>query len=138
MLQAPFSEIYCSPHIDWQHRPAHFDSLSRVRCAYERDALAFEPPCTFSKWEWGLRLDFHQIFGDAEVVHIHAQNGLLSWLFDRSMYGAHLNSLGLRADNAFGCLSNFLFQPSRLLHEQLPTDVMDTLATEVVIGIQIR
>ena len=136
-MQAPFSDIYCSPHIDWQRHPAQVDSLSKVECSWEFEGY-FHPPCTFGKDNRSIEVDFSQAFGDIELAHFQAQNGLLSWLFDRPMYADHLNSLGLTPDNAFGCLSNFLFQPTAYLQEQLPVHVLKALAEDLVIGIQIR
>lgn len=137
-LQAPLSDILCSPHVHWQYQPENLDILSKVDCLYEKDDRDFQPPCTFGKIHRDLYVDFSNAFGDQEIVQIQAQNGLLSWLYDHPTYAGQLNALGLTVDNAYGCLSNFIFQASPSLQKQLPASVLQAMATGPVIGIQIR
>ena len=137
-LQAPLSDILCSPHVYWQYQPENLDILSKVDCLYEKDDRDFQPPCTFGKLHRDLYVDFSNAFGDQEIVQIQAQNGLLSWLYDHPTYAGQLNALGLTVDNAYGCLSNFIFQASPSLQKQLPASVLQAMATGPVIGIQIR
>lgn len=137
-MQAPLSTVFCSPHIQWQHRPHGSDNLTTVKCLWEMDNRDFEPPCTFGKGSSSVDIDFVRAFGDHEMVQITAQNGLLSWLFSHPTYASQLQLLGLTPDNAYGCLSNFIFQAAPALQQQLPPNVMQAIRTSTVIGIQIR
>ena len=128
------SDVFCSPFIHWGHAPAN---MTAVNCHWERDGTELQLPCTFGK-EAPLDIDFNATFGKTELVQIWAQNGLLSWLFARPQYVSQLNSLGLTIENAYGCLSNFIFQPAKKLQEQLPPGVAQSLQNNMVIGIQIR
>ena len=114
------------------------DSLDKLDCLWDSEDRDFQAPCTFSKWDQSVELDFAEAFGDRELVQITARSGLLHWLFDHPMYASHLLALGLTADNAYGCLSNYLFQATPALQKQLPGDVLETLSVNTVIGIQIR
>ena len=138
VMQDPLSTAFCSPHIEWQHQPKQLDRLSKAECLWEQGDEDFEPPCTFRKWVQSLDIDFIQAFGDNEIVQITANNGLLGWLFDRPAHASHLQTMGLTRDNAYGCLSNFLFQAAPNLQRQLPRGVLQVLKTNTVIGIQIR
>lgn len=114
------------------------DSLDKLDCLWDSEDRDFQAPCTFSKWDQSVELDFAEAFGDHELVQITARSGLLHWLFDHPMYASQLLALGLTADNAYGCLSNYLFQATPALQKQLPGDVLETLSVNTVIGIQIR
>ena len=114
------------------------DSLNKLDCLWDSEDRDFQAPCTFSKWDQSVELDFAEAFGDQELVQITARTGLLHWLFDHPMYASYLGALGLTADNAYGCLSNYLFQATPALQKQLPSDVLETLSINTVIGIQIR
>lgn len=111
--------------------------MTTVDCHWERDDSDLQPPCSFGKQQL-IELDFKSAFGDVEMVQVHAQNGLLSWLFARSTYAEHLLRLGLTQDNVYGCLANFMLQAAPRLQDKLPSNVMQTLQDNVVIGIQIR
>lgn len=137
-MQAPLSDVFCSPHIQWQHKPQDLNTLTTVDCLWEMDNRAFQPPCTFGKTNSSINVHFGQAFGDFELVQIKAQNGLLRWLFAHPVYAIQLQALGLTMDNAYGCLSNFIFQPAPALRQQLPTHMMQAIRTGTVIGIQIR
>lgn len=114
------------------------DSLDKLDCLWDSEDRDFQAPCTFSKWDQSVELDFAEAFGDQELVQITARSGLLHWLFDHPIYASQLLALGLTADNAYGCLSNYLFQATPALQKQLPGDVLETLSVNTVIGIQIR
>ena len=138
-VQDPLSDVFCSAHIQWQHRPQNLDSLTRLNCSWENNDAAFESPCTFGKHSSSsLEVDFDKAFGDTEMVQIHAQNGLLNWLFKHPIYAGLLNKLGLNINNAYGCLSNFAFQAAPTLQQQLPGDVLQALRNSTVIGLQVR
>ena len=100
--------------------------------------MPFRKPCTFWKGDTSLTLNFTKVFGDVELVQITAQNGLLSWLFDRPEHRNYLHSLGLTVANAYGCLSNYLFEANTELRSVLPPDVLEVLEVNTVIGLQIR
>lgn len=141
LLQAPLSEFFCSPHIQWQHwagTSQDLDSLDKLECLFDTDDREFQSPCSFSKWDQSVDIDFTNAFGDHELIQVTARSGLLHWLFDHPQHASYLQSIGLTADNAFGCLSNFLFQATPALQKQLPGDVLETLSINTVIGIQIR
>ena len=72
------------------------------------------------------------------MVQIHAQNGLLNWLFKHPKYAGLLSNLGLDINNAYGCLSNFAFQAAPTLQQQLPGNVLQALSNGTVIGLQVR
>ncbi|DBB01882.1 TPA: hypothetical protein ACH3X1_000483 [Trebouxia sp. C0004] len=114
------------------------DSLDKLDCLWDSEDRDFQAPCTFSKWDQSVEPDFAEAFGDQELVQITARSGLLHWLFDHPKYASYLLTLGLTADNAYGCLSNYLFQATPALQKQLPGDVLETLSINTVIGIQIR
>lgn len=104
LLQAPLSEYFCSPHIHWQHWVGmlkDLDSLDKLDCLWDSEDRDFQAPCTFSKWDQSVELDFAEAFGDRELVQITARTGLLHWLFDHHKYASHLLALGLTADNAY-------------------------------------
>lgn len=111
--------------------------MTTVDCHWEKDETELQKPCTFGK-EKVIDVDFEEAFGDVELVQIFAQNGLLSWLFARPKYADHLTSIGLTKDNAYSCLSNFIFQAAPKLQAQLPRPVLQALQDNIVIGIQIR
>ncbi|KAL0032976.1 hypothetical protein WJX77_009155 [Trebouxia sp. C0004] len=139
--KAPLTEFFCSPHIHWQHwlgMSKDLDSLDKLDCLWDSEDRDFQAPCTFSKWDQSVEPDFAEAFGDQELVQITARSGLLHWLFDHPKYASYLLTLGLTADNAYGCLSNYLFQATPALQKQLPGDVLETLSINTVIGIQIR
>ncbi|KAL0039332.1 hypothetical protein WJX79_003745 [Trebouxia sp. C0005] len=139
--KAPLSEFFCSSHIQWQHWlgvSKDLDSLDKLDCLWDSEDRDFEAPCTFSKWDQSVELDFAEVFGDHELVQITARTGLLHWLLDHPKYASYLLALGLTADNAYECLSNYLFQATPALQKQLPGDVLETLSINTVIGIQIR
>ncbi|KAL0044752.1 hypothetical protein WJX82_008141 [Trebouxia sp. C0006] len=139
--KAALSEYFCSPHIHWQHWlgiSKDLDSLDKLDCLWDLEDRDFQEPCTFSKWDQSVDLDFAGAFGDRELVQVTARTGLLHWLFDHPKYASYLLALGLTADNACGCLSNYLFQATPALQKQLPGNVLETLSINTVIGIQIR
>ena len=141
LFQAALSEYFCSPHIHWQHWlgiSKDLDSLDKLDCLWDLEDRDFQEPCTFSKWDQSVELDFAEAFGDRELVQVTARTGLLHWLFDHPKYASYLLALGLTADNAYGCLSNYLFQATPALQKQLPGNVLETLSINTVIGIQIR
>lgn len=72
------------------------------------------------------------------MVQIFAQNGLLNWLFKHPVYASRLQTLGLDINHAFGCLSNFIFQAGSELQQQLPQNLLQTLNSRTVIGLQVR
>ena len=113
--------------------------MTKLSCLWENDDRQYQPPCTFGKWfQSSAEVDFDQAFGDTEMVQIFAQNGLLNWLFKHPVYASRLHALGLDINQAFGCLSNFIFQAGPELQQQLPENLLQTLSSETVIGVQVR
>ncbi|KAI8075949.1 uncharacterized protein B0P05DRAFT_572662 [Gilbertella persicaria] len=141
----PLETIWERPHIDWSHDPAEMEALftddTNPFLGYQKVDLLNKKlkNLTGVMFPDGGNTDFNDLW-NGTYIETRSNRGYIIRTFQLSQkYKKILNAMGLTKENAFRCITNFLFRPTigsrRFLNAYKSLFGMKSVLS---IGIQIR
>ncbi|KAI8385809.1 hypothetical protein BD560DRAFT_384425 [Blakeslea trispora] len=141
----PLETIWERPHIEWSHDPAEMEALftdnTNPLLGYQKVDLLNRKykNLTATLFPDGGNTDFNDLW-NGTYIETRSNRGYIIRTFQLSQrYRKALNAIGLTKENAFRCITNFLFRPTigsrRFLNAYKRLFEMKSVLS---IGIQIR
>jgi hypothetical protein len=140
----PLETVWEQPSINWTHNPVEMEKLFNLKnelLGYQKVAMLNQklPVITKTILPKGSNTDFNRIWNQT-FVQVRSNRGYIVNVFNHHKgYAQKLNELGLTKENAFKCITNYLFRPTigarRFLNAYKHAFQMDSILS---IGIQIR
>ncbi|ORX51186.1 hypothetical protein DM01DRAFT_1384444 [Hesseltinella vesiculosa] len=141
----PLEYLFEQPFVNWTHKPSELKLIFDVP---DNELLGFQYVDTLNQnydsigksvFPDGPSQDFEKLW-NGTYVEVHSNRGYIVRTFDQSTrYTEQLQKMGLTKENAFGCLTDFLFRPSvdarRFLNMYR---YLFSMKSVLSIGIQIR
>ncbi|KAI9280712.1 hypothetical protein BY458DRAFT_500129 [Sporodiniella umbellata] len=141
----PLEDVWERPHIEWSHDPKEMELLFTDP---ENELLGYQKVDMLNRKEKNLtafilpdggNTDFKDLW-NGTYIEVRSNRGFIIRTFQLSQkYKKQLNSIGLTKENAFRCITDFLFRPTigsrRFLNAYKSLFEMKSVLS---IGIQIR
>ncbi|KAI8647037.1 hypothetical protein BD408DRAFT_409107 [Parasitella parasitica] len=145
MNPLPLEAIWERPHVDWSHDPEEMEALftdnTNPLLGYQKvDTLNKKlKNLTSTMFPDGGNTDLKQLW-NGTYIEVRSNRGYIIRTFNiHEKYRRTLNQMGLTKENAFKCITNFLFRPTigsrRFLNAYKRLFEMESVLS---IGIQVR